>query len=241
MQRTEFHFGYLAACAALAAGEAMGFALGALAPLWPLALVALLLVALFGYGGNVRRWPWVAVFLVGLTLAGESESARRDVLRRAELCAGPLTAALRVEGGVREGDAWNSFDSSLDGVAVRPRFYYGSAPCLCPISDVRKLDYTIPFRPEEDTDRGRVSLDGFDDVLRRLVAVAEHLRNIIRAEQDFIVGNDDTQAAESGALHSKILNHDLIPFLYDSFFTQPVHWAWLSSAHTWRYPSGNGQ
>ena len=51
----------------------------------------------------------------------------------------------------------------VDGVAVRPRFYYGSAPCLCPISDVRKLDYTIPFRPEEDTDRGRVSLDGFDD------------------------------------------------------------------------------
>ena len=119
MQRTEFHFGYLAACAVLAAGEAMGFALGALAPLWPLALGALLLVALFGYGGNVRRWPWVAVFLVGLTLAGKSESARRDVLRRAELCAGPLTAAFRVAGGVREGDAWTSFDSSLDGVAVR--------------------------------------------------------------------------------------------------------------------------
>ena len=41
----------------------------------------------------------------------------------------------------------------VDGVAVRPRFYYGSAPCLCPISEVRKLDYTIPFRPEEDTSR----------------------------------------------------------------------------------------
>ena len=41
----------------------------------------------------------------------------------------------------------------VDGVAVRPRFYYGSAPCLCPISEVRKLDYTIPFRPEEDAAR----------------------------------------------------------------------------------------
>ena len=34
----------------------------------------------------------------------------------------------------------------VDGVAVRPRFYYGSAPCLCPISEVRKLDYTIGAR-----------------------------------------------------------------------------------------------
>ena len=126
MQRTEFHFGYLAACAALAAGEAMGFALGAFAPLWPLALGALLLVALFGYGGNVRPWPWLAIFLVGLTLAGKSESARRDVLRRAELCAGPQTAAFRVAGGVREGDEWTSFNSSLDGVAVRVWFARGA-------------------------------------------------------------------------------------------------------------------
>ena len=52
---------------------------------------------------------------------------------------------------------------SVDGKAVRPRFYYGSPPCLCPISNVKKHEYTIPFRPEADTDKGRVSLDGFDD------------------------------------------------------------------------------
>jgi hypothetical protein len=51
----------------------------------------------------------------------------------------------------------------VDGMAVRPRFYYGSPPCLCPISNVEKHVYTIPFRPENDTDTGRVSLDGFDD------------------------------------------------------------------------------
>ena len=51
----------------------------------------------------------------------------------------------------------------VDGKAVRPRFYYGSPPCLCPISNVKKYEYTIPFRPEADTDKGRVSLDGFDD------------------------------------------------------------------------------
>ena len=53
--------------------------------------------------------------------------------------------------------------SFVDGKAVRPRFYYGSPPCLCPISNVKKHEYTIPFRPEADTDKGRVSLDGFDD------------------------------------------------------------------------------
>lgn len=50
----------------------------------------------------------------------------------------------------------------VDGKVVRPRFYYGSPPCLCPISNVKKHEYTIPFRPEADTDKGRVSMDGFD-------------------------------------------------------------------------------
>ena len=51
----------------------------------------------------------------------------------------------------------------VDGKAVRPRFFYGSPPCLSPISDVERREFTIPFRPEADTDSGRVSLDGFDD------------------------------------------------------------------------------
>ena len=51
----------------------------------------------------------------------------------------------------------------VDGKAVRPRFFYGSPPCLSPISNVEKHAFTIPFRPEADTERGRVSLDGFDD------------------------------------------------------------------------------
>ena len=51
----------------------------------------------------------------------------------------------------------------VDGKAVRPRFYYGSQPCLCPISNVGKNVYTIPFRPDADTDRGRIAIDGFAD------------------------------------------------------------------------------
>ena len=51
----------------------------------------------------------------------------------------------------------------VDGKAVVPRFYYGSPPCLGPISQPRKNDYVIPFKPDADTDTGRVAIDGFDD------------------------------------------------------------------------------
>ncbi len=51
----------------------------------------------------------------------------------------------------------------VDGKAVTPRFYYGSPPCLGPISKVEKSDLVIPFKPDEDTDSGRVAIDGYDD------------------------------------------------------------------------------
>lgn len=51
----------------------------------------------------------------------------------------------------------------VDGKAVVPRFYYGSPPCLGPISQPRKNDYVIPFKPDVDTDTGRIAIDGFDD------------------------------------------------------------------------------
>ncbi len=119
MQQESFHFRYLAACAALAAGEAIGFACGAGAALWPLAAGACALTALFGYGRRVRRWPCLAVLLLGLALALKAESTRRDTLRRADVSPGPLTAEFRVAGGVRTGGDWMFFNSALDGVAVR--------------------------------------------------------------------------------------------------------------------------
>ena len=119
MQQESFHFRYLAACAALAAGEALGFACGAGAALWPLAAGACALTALCGYGWRVRRWPYLAVLLLGLALALKAEATRRATLARAETGPGPLTAEFRVAGGVRAGGAWMFFNSSLDGVAVR--------------------------------------------------------------------------------------------------------------------------
>ena len=51
----------------------------------------------------------------------------------------------------------------VDGKAVVPRFYYGSPPCMGPISQPHKNDFVIPFKPDADTDTGRIAIDGFDD------------------------------------------------------------------------------
>ena len=50
----------------------------------------------------------------------------------------------------------------VDGAAVRPRFFYGSPPCLSPISTVEKHEIVVPFRADADTGRGCVRFDGFD-------------------------------------------------------------------------------
>lgn len=51
----------------------------------------------------------------------------------------------------------------VDGKAVTPRFYYGSPPCLGPISNTGKNEFVIPFKADADTSAGRVAIDGYDD------------------------------------------------------------------------------
>ena len=51
----------------------------------------------------------------------------------------------------------------VDGKAVTPRFYYGSPPCLGPISNKGKNEFVIPFKADADTSAGRVAIDGYDD------------------------------------------------------------------------------
>ncbi len=75
---------WLLMCGALAAGEALGFAGARFGACWPIALGALVLVALFGYGWRVRGWHVTSIFLLGLTLA-LAVSARRTAILDATL------------------------------------------------------------------------------------------------------------------------------------------------------------
>ena len=70
--------------------------------------------------------------------------------------AGPISVRLQQSpGGPR---------ISVDGKAVRPRFFYGSPTCLCNISSPRRTILKIPFAADCDTSHGRIALDGYPGV-----------------------------------------------------------------------------
>ena len=73
----------LAIPAALALGEACGFAAFYFGPAWILFAFLAVLAAFFGHGFGIRGWRFAAVFLVGLSLALRSAESRRDALRDA--------------------------------------------------------------------------------------------------------------------------------------------------------------
>ena len=74
---------WLLFCLSLAAGEALGFAVGRFAVCWPVAAGVTVVCGLFGYGLRVRGWPWAVTFLAGVTLALAAAAARSAVLETA--------------------------------------------------------------------------------------------------------------------------------------------------------------
>lgn len=126
MEKRFFEFKWLAACAALASGEACGFAAAAYAPCWPAVAAAAGLSALFGYGSAVRGWLWPVVFLAGFALAGRVAAEERRVLDGAVTlsCGRPYVCEVAVEGPAerrpgRDGrDRW-VFPGAIGPVKVR--------------------------------------------------------------------------------------------------------------------------
>ena len=78
----------------------------------------------------------------------------------------------------------------VDGKPVCPRFYYGSPPCLCEISNEQPQVFVIPFKADADTDSARVAIDAIDEKdtmwfsRARLVDVTEGTTNRIAGAQD---------------------------------------------------------
>ena len=110
-------------CTAVAAGEAAGFALAPLAPLWPAAALLAVFTALVGYGRAWRGWPFAAAALTGLALAlGTARNRQRQLDDILEIHAGsPVTATFTIGDDLRAGDAPNrfSFTGSLGPFRVR--------------------------------------------------------------------------------------------------------------------------
>ena len=144
----------LAACAALAAGEALGFALSRFCALCPVAAALAVFSALFGYALSVRFWPHVAVFLAGLALSLASAEARADFFRRADiLSAGrPFETEVVVTGGATartsaDGAEWVSFGGVAGPVRLR-------------VVGRREAGAPLPVRGERWECAGWLSRDG---------------------------------------------------------------------------------
>jgi len=116
----------LAIPAALAFGEACGFAAFVFGPAWGFAAFLAIATAVFGHGFGVRGWRVAAVFLLGLSLALRSSESREDALREASQPGSPFVRAFSVESEpvVRGGETnrWVSFDSSFRGIDVKVVF-----------------------------------------------------------------------------------------------------------------------
>lgn len=118
-RRTDFAGLHLAICAALASGEALGFACSPYSAAWPVAAFATALIALVGFGWALRRWPVAAVVTLGFTLALRCESRRAEVFDRSDYGSGPFTADLPVLSIPTGSDEWLSFNSSFNDVDIR--------------------------------------------------------------------------------------------------------------------------
>ena len=121
-------FKWLMLCAALAVGEASGFAMPVLAPAWPVAVALAVLAALVGWGFTQRWTPFAVVFFAGLALALAVANERRRTLDNAlELNRGrPTEAEFEIPDSVlsrRDGNGGTraSFPGVIGGVRVMVR------------------------------------------------------------------------------------------------------------------------
>lgn len=121
---------WIAAAAALAAGEATGLALPSLAAFWPLAALAAVLAFLFTFGGGAVRTIAVCAFLLGVSIAMHRTEARIDALDRLlELNRGkPVEGCFTIPNELscrldeKGGGTKVSFPGTLDGIRVRVMF-----------------------------------------------------------------------------------------------------------------------
>lgn len=117
----------LAACFALATGEALAFACPEWSPCWPVAAFAAALVTLGGFGHARAHWRPLAIGLMGVVLAFLTMEARNRTLRQGEGSNLPMTLTAQIGDGIEtrhnaKGETWHSFPCALGSVRLRVIF-----------------------------------------------------------------------------------------------------------------------
>ncbi|MBQ2346630.1 MAG: ComEC/Rec2 family competence protein [Kiritimatiellae bacterium] len=117
---------WLALCAALALGEACGFAASRYAAAWPAAAAALCAIALLLYGAGARGLRLFLTFSAGLLLSLHAAHLRNEAVAEATWRSSgtPFARVFRVEGDPRvtperNGIRWASFPCSAGPLKVR--------------------------------------------------------------------------------------------------------------------------
>ncbi|MGN0854066.1 MAG: ComEC/Rec2 family competence protein [Kiritimatiellia bacterium] len=130
---------WLLLCAALALGEAAGFAVARFAALWPVVLAFVAVLALIGYARRWRGGLFVVTFGLGFVLSLRFAAARQAVLDEVLVMGSgrPYEAVFEVEGPVSlrqsaENTTWASFYSTLGPVNVR-------VICPCPAGETPQV------------------------------------------------------------------------------------------------------
>lgn len=106
----------------------------------------------------------------------------------------------------------------VDGKAIRPRFFYGSTPCLCPISFEHVREFNIPFRAEEDSDNVTVAIDLIDDKEKMWVSrprLVDETESVTNCLPESVRGDGVQHYIQTGL---KIRKGHFYRFLFD-------HWA----------------
>lgn len=121
---TEGRFRWLGACAALAAGELLAAVGSGYSEGWPLTLLLLALVLLFGFGLAVPGWRYLAIFLAGVALFQVAAAPEERLYRESPW----LRNAPRREQRGRAGVAATGFSSVRRELSRRVGLGLGASP-----------------------------------------------------------------------------------------------------------------
>lgn len=213
-RHVDFALPHLAVCIALAVGESLGFAAMRASALWPLAVVVLVVFVLVGYGWKLPCWPYVAVMLLGFTLALCSESRRARVFDRCDYSSSPLSGEFSVDGKVKMTNKFLTFDSSVDGVDIsvmirRPeveaqlnRVEHAESFVMPVVGDIWRCTGWLERKPRDERRRRRLWVCGRGSCAERISVASStslgarlrHLREVLSRNIGYGLAHDPLAA-----------------------------------------------
>ena len=135
---------YLLICAALAVGEAFGFAFWMFASYWPAVAFFAVLAAFFCHGLSLRKWWLLPLCLAGLSLSFSVMETRRETLRELSIASRKsalcklyqIEADPIIQATAKDGTRWVKIPTTLQGIRATIIAPFGPAEDLPRIGEI---------------------------------------------------------------------------------------------------------